>query len=200
MLIYGTRLWFTPATDMHAPLGVVARWLSRKVGKQLDSARFLVGVDRGFEGAQRVTSVATVDGFPQVVAVSYGHPDNEVAGRRWTTEIGLRRAREGSDLECTILLSTSEISARVAAPAKVTRPGLVTELARRCPLSAATQGASHHVLDEDSADGWRADPEVVSEGLTTKHTTGGLKKVESPTTKIVARLSVAPPGLEPGLS
>jgi len=155
MLVYGTRLWFTAPTKFEVPLGVVARWLSRKVGRQLAVGPFIEGVDRVFTGNHQVRSVAALDAAPEIIAVCYSHPDAEIGGRQWTTEIGFRRAAPAADIECTVLLSTSEISARVAAPITVSRPGVVTELVRRCELANATTGSRIHTLDEDHAEAFR---------------------------------------------
>lgn len=155
MLVYGTKLRLSATTDIMAALTVVSRWLSRKVGQQLSPDPFLESVERTFKNSHQVRSVAAVDEFPKVVALSYSHPDSQVGGRLWTTEVGFRRASEGADLECTILLSTSEISARVTTPVQVTRPQLVTELVDRCDLSNATNGTRIHTVGTDDADALR---------------------------------------------
>lgn len=155
MLVYATRLWFTPSTALEQPLDVVARWLSRKVGHPVTLERLVSGGDTSFAGSQRIQSLAALSSFPALASVSYSHPDSQVSGRLWTTEVGLRRRKKGEDLECTVLLTTDEISARVSTPVKVTRPGLVTELVNRCSMSSATQGLNLHSLDEDSAEAFR---------------------------------------------
>src|SRR5690606_29800778 len=75
--------------------------------------------------------------------------------RLWVTEIGLRQLADDAPLECSILLTTNEISPRVAGDVQVSRPGLVTELVRRCRLSPQTQGVSLHTLSKDSAEAFR---------------------------------------------
>lgn len=155
MLVYGTRLWLSPATVISEPLDVLGRWLSRKVARHISAERLLAGMDASYTGAHRIQSVATVDAFPNVVATSYTHPDAQVSGRQWLTEVGFRIGSAGADVECTVLLSTSEISPRVASPVLVSRPGVVTELVARCELAVATQGVSVHYLDEDSAEAFR---------------------------------------------
>ncbi|MGE3795690.1 MAG: hypothetical protein AB7I38_17440 [Dehalococcoidia bacterium] len=155
MLVYATRLWFTPDTQLDTPLAVIARWLSRKAGKQVTAARLLSPTDMSLAGAQRIRSVPAVSDYPKVLSVALIHPDSDVAGRQWSTEVGLRRKQQGHDLECTVLLSTSEISARVSTPVKVSRPGLVTELVRRCSISPATQGVATHTLAHEDVEGFR---------------------------------------------
>lgn len=155
MLVYGTRLWFTREAGITEPLAVTSRWLSRKVKKQLAPGRFLEGVDRGFDGGHSITSIAAADQYPKVVAVAYRHPDRAVPGRQWTTEIGLRQEGEDEPVECTILLTTNEISTRVSAAVQVSRPGVVTEMVRSCSLSPKTQGVSVHTLDDEGADAFR---------------------------------------------
>lgn len=155
MLVYVSRLWFTPSTGFDEPLDVVARWLSRKTGRQVSDDMLRRGDRIQLPAGQEVTSLAALEDLPHLMSVTYNHPDRQVRGRLWTTEIGLRQGAPGADIECTTLLKTSEISARVASPVQVSRPGLVTELARRCPLSNATQGVRIHRLDADSAEAFR---------------------------------------------
>src|SRR5512143_2174279 len=101
MLVYGTRLWFDPTVPLQEPVGVVARWLSRKVGKSVPPGPFLESFERTFDGTHRVRSIATIAEAPRILAISYSHPDSEVNGRLWVTEIGLRQESATSDTECT---------------------------------------------------------------------------------------------------
>ena len=162
MLVYGTRLWFVPEVGFKEPTTVAARWLSRKIGKQLVPEPLLDGVERAFDGGHHLRSVVSTDAFPRLLAIGYTHPDSDVAGRQWVTEIGLRQLAQGADIECTVLLSTNEISARVSTAVQESRPGIVNELVRRCKLSPTTRGITTHVLDDESADAFRhvvLDPE-----------------------------------------
>lgn len=155
MLVYGTRLWFEASVPFEEPASVVARWLSRKVGRQLSPGPLMAGVERTFEGAHRVRSVSGIDQYPKILAINYAHPDAIVSGRQWVTEVGLRQESASSPVECTILLNTDEISTRVSEPVKASRPNLVTELVRRCRLDSRTQGVSHRLLDDRFADAFR---------------------------------------------
>lgn len=155
MLVYATRLWFDSSAGLNGPLQVVSKWLSRKVGRQLVLERFLEGVDRTFDGVHKVKSIAALDGLPRAVSIVYSHPDDRVWGRHWDTEIGIRQITDSAPVECSILLSTNEISTRVAGDVQASRPGLVAELVRRCPIDPQTQGVSIHELDQASAEGFR---------------------------------------------
>jgi hypothetical protein len=74
-----------------------------------------------------------------------------VAGRKWITEVGLRQEAAGKPVECSLLLKTDEVSARVTAPIQVTRPKLVEQLIKACKPAAETPGLAIKILDENSA-------------------------------------------------
>jgi hypothetical protein len=155
MIVYCTRLWFQPNVALQAPVSVVARWLSKKTGRVVKPDHLLAGVDRTYDGGHRVRSIGAVGQFPQVLAISYSHPDSSTSGRQWFTELGLKQEDKSTDVDCTVLVKTEEISARVTTPVLPSRPGVVTELVNRCALSPRTQGVSSHSLDDRSGEAFR---------------------------------------------
>lgn len=65
--------------------------------------------------------------------------------------MGLRQEAIGLPVECTLLLKTDEVSARVTSPIQVTRPKLVEQLIKSCKPIGKTPGLLIKRLDEDSA-------------------------------------------------
>ncbi len=78
-------------------------------------------------------------------------------GRRWITEVGVRREFEDGDVECTILLRTDDDSPNNNVP-EVSRPNLVPELLKICSLTPDIAGLSLtrlNILDDSMMDGLR---------------------------------------------
>ena len=140
MLIYCSRFWFGGQMELAQPLGVVAGWLGRKVQRDVTTNSLIAGTTAAFRGGHEIRSVVLMDEYPHLATVTYRHPDKSIKGREWITEIGFRQVSAGEAVECTILLKTAEMSARVAMDVVVTRPGIVTDLVNRCPLGPQTVG------------------------------------------------------------
>src|SRR5690606_17071586 len=64
---------------------------------------------------------------------------------------GLRQEAEDAPVECSLLLRTDEVSARVTAPIQVTRPRLVEQLIRSCNPLGLTPGLKVKQLTQESA-------------------------------------------------
>ncbi|MGD9790227.1 MAG: hypothetical protein AB7Q00_01785 [Phycisphaerales bacterium] len=83
-------------------------------------------------------------------AVRYTHPDRITIGRRWVTEVGMRRA---SDVFiCSVLLRSEETSAMVDPRVQTTRPKLVAKILEQCKVSSDTCGGSPRTLRTSDAD------------------------------------------------
>lgn len=154
MLVFGTRLWFTPRTPLAKPAAVFARWLSQKVDHTIHASELTRGVDRSFPGGHRVFSISALEEYPLVFSATYSHPDSAVDGRRWSTEFGLRKSGVESEIECTVLLQTHETSSRVSAVVSPSRPNFIPRLVEECELSSRTHGVSLKYLE--SADDFEA--------------------------------------------
>lgn len=87
------------------------------------------------------------------------HDDDSVKGRRWITEVGIQQISEYSDIECSILLKTEEISGLVTRPVQASRPNIVKELVTKCSPVEAIPGLTLKKLDATSARGFLAEVE-----------------------------------------
>jgi len=90
--------------------------------------------------------------YPYLFCARLVHPDERVSGRRWLSEVGLRQETAGSPIECSVLVRTEEISARVTSPVQVTRPRFIVDLVSTCKPVGHTPGLSVKRLNEESAD------------------------------------------------
>lgn len=153
MLVYCTQVMFDPQrSDISSLIGVVAKWIGQKSKSYVTPEDLHSGLRRRLSDGSTVNSVSVRDAdSPQLFAVSYAHGDSSVSGRQWITEIGLRQVSPDAPIECSVLLRTSEVSARVSAPVQATRPYVLADLVKRFPTISGTPGIKERRLDEGSA-------------------------------------------------
>lgn len=156
MLVYSSRFYLVPKDGAQQIVDCVARWIGKRTGGYIEGSQLVDGLRQRLRDGSMVVSRATHDpkdepAYPLLFCGQLSHNDNEVTGRRWFTEVGLRQLNQHGPVECTILLRTEEISARVTAPIQVTRPRLVQTLMESCEPSVDTPGLRIKRLDESSA-------------------------------------------------
>lgn len=167
MLVYSSRFHLAPQEGTQQIVECVARWIGKRTGDYVEGAQLIAGQRQRLRDGSMVISRATYDpenepSYPLLFCAQLSHGDNEVAGRRWFTEVGLRQLDQRGPVECTILLRTDEISARVTAPIQVTRPRLVQTLMDSCEPSGDTPGLRIKRLDESSAAAFLVEVERVA--------------------------------------
>ena len=150
MLVYSSQLYFRPAT-LAEGLDIAVSWLSTKVGKALRLADFQERPEITCGGGHRIRIAQETANSHHLVGIRYTHPDREISGRQWQVELGFRKAFNTDTLECSTLLQTSEISARVVSPVQPTRPGIVVELLRGLQSAPQTAGLELAVFGEEDA-------------------------------------------------
>lgn len=101
------------------------------------------------DGSRR-SVIATDATSPELWAMRYWHADAEISGRQWVTEIGLRRPQSGDVVECSIVVQTSEVSARVTAPVNASRPTVVRDIEDAGLLISPTPGRQVMTLTGDA--------------------------------------------------
>lgn len=150
MLVYATSLWLDRRSDRQRALDVIARWLTKKTNTPSSASSLLRTADARNRDGSRLTTAAKPGDSPELWAMRYSHADSQVSGRQWVTEIGLRRERQEDPIECTVLVQTSEISARVVAPVKASRPVVVDDLREAGLIVAPTPGRELMTLTDDA--------------------------------------------------
>jgi len=169
MLVYANSLKLEPEDGIEQIVKIVAKWVGKVSGpgSYVEPKKLLQGI-KEFKLKDGVTLTArsmldrpdTAE-FPKFFSARFSHPDSDVPGRRWTTEIGLRHDSHNSPIDCSIILKTDEISARVNAPVKVTRPRLMLSLFEKCRPTSETPGLFLKKLCDQSYSSYLA--AVVSE-------------------------------------
>lgn len=148
MLVYTNNFKLEPEDGIEQIIKIVATWIGKVSGpgSYVEPQKLLQGIkELKLKDGVTLTSRSTLDRsdaaeFPQFFSARFSHPDSKVPGRRWTTEIGLRHDSLNSPIDCSIILKTDEISARVNIPVKVTRPKLMLSLFEKCRPTPETPG------------------------------------------------------------
>jgi hypothetical protein len=150
MIIYSTTLWFKNDEDLEKIFGVAASWLSRKSHEKVQPAFLKASNQRIVSGGNRINTLVAGTDFPKLWSVRYTERDKEVPGRQWITEIGINQETSGSEIECSVLLRTDEISTRVDVRTYPTVPYFIHDLVKKCSLSPHNCRASITMLDNES--------------------------------------------------
>jgi len=167
MLVYSSYLVLGPAGGVQQVIDSIAKWMGQRSKGFVDPAALARGLPKkrlrdGSTAVSRATKY--VEGgphYPFQFSAELSHRDDQVAGRRWTTGIGLRQVNADAPVECTFLLKTDEASARVLAPIQVTRPRIVLDVVNQCNPLNGTVGTRVKQLDESSAAAFLAEVERV---------------------------------------
>ncbi|MBX8475420.1 hypothetical protein K5D38_11570 [Pseudomonas cichorii] len=167
MLVYANRFEFEPEEGVEQIIKVIAVWAGRKAMGYVDPEKLIRGVNSFTIKDFSISSWSTVgaDGraaFPFLFSFRLVHQDESIKGRRWITEVGVRQSEDGGVVDCSVLLKTDEVSAKVVAPIKVTRPKLVADLVERCRPVNGTPGLFLKTLTEEGADAFLQEIERVS--------------------------------------
>jgi hypothetical protein len=150
MLIYSANLLLQNARDIEIVFKVSAAWLSRKTRENIPF-HFLQTNDsrRMMDGSKILTAISDLD-FPKLYSIRYSHGDREAPGRQWITDIGIRQEKSDSEIECSVLLRTDEISTRVEIKPQPSVPFVVHEIIKNCTMSPKTAGLSVMTLDNET--------------------------------------------------
>lgn len=158
MLVYGSSFTFESEGGPQKVIDCVARWAGFRANRSsVDPTILSQGIrELRLKDGSVLTSRVTLDEakrptYPYHFCVQLSHGDNQVPGRRWMTEVGVRQDSDAAPILCTVLLKTDEVSARVNAPIQVTRPKVVEQLTQQCRPSGFTPGLKVKRLNEESA-------------------------------------------------
>jgi hypothetical protein len=157
MLIYANSLVFEPVGGPDKIIKLVAKWVGLRAKTYVDAARLAEGIrELKLKDGSTLTARVTVSDdkqitYPFLFCAQLSHRDDKVSGRKWITEVGLRQEALDKPIECSLLLKTDEVSARVTAPIQVTRPKLVEQLIQSCNPASQTPGLIVKRLTEESA-------------------------------------------------
>jgi len=157
MLVYANSFLFEPAQGPDQIIQLIAKWVGQRAKSYVDANRLAEGIrELKLKDGSTLTSRATLTEdkrriYPFWFCAQLSHRDERISGRRWITEVGLHQESNGTPIECSLLLKTDEISARVTASIHVTRPKLVEQLIQSCNPLGQTPGLKVKKLTLESA-------------------------------------------------
>ena len=155
MLVYANYLPIRTTAGVRDPLAPVADWLSYRLRRPIGVDEVLSGGEFQNRYGWTACSLALTDRYPHVAAVELVHPDDEVRGRQWHSEITLQQPSVGADVAMTVLVQTSEISARVTASVTPGAPRVVRDVLTRCHVSSDAIGGTVRTLGDGDAGAFR---------------------------------------------
>lgn len=115
----------------------VSGWIKKVSGKHFSIDDLMSSNDFEIEGSY-VRTYSAIKSEPETYSIMYSHPDNEVNGRQWITEIGIAKHKDYTFV--SILLEISDVSTRVDSKPISTRPRLVSFLKKNCVFDRDTIG------------------------------------------------------------
>lgn len=157
MLVYVNSFLFEPEQGPDQVVQLVAKWVGQRAKSYVDAERLAGGIrELRLKDGSALSSRATLaddkkKAYPFWFCAQLSHRDEKISGRRWITEVGLRQEAEGQPVECSLLLRTDEVSARVTAAIQVTRPRIVEQLIQSCNPLGQTPGLKVKQLTMESA-------------------------------------------------
>lgn len=141
MLVYVNSFKIVGANRHEALLNSINGWLS-KITKQSVSVTEKPNQDFG---QIKVQYFAAEGAAPYLYAILVRHPDREVRGRWWETEISYQT--QENHIDFSISIETKDISARVTALPTAHRPQIIEYLRKNCDFSSETAGLDVKTLD-----------------------------------------------------
>ena len=125
MLVYVNNFYLQGENAIERALQSVCGWISFKTSETFNLDMLKSG-DNYKYGSITVRTFCAVAMSPKMYAVLLTHPDNQINGRFWETEIGIKE--EDGKTKLSILLKVNDISTQVRGSITTTRPLLVKYL------------------------------------------------------------------------
>lgn len=129
MLVYANALQLVGDEAFDTVIRTIHGWLADQLGQKLPLADILHSGQWSGEALRRsvwLRSYATADEEPEMYAWRLKHADDDVSGRQWLVEIGVKRERGTVDFSCVV--QTEELSVLITKPVMASRPRLIRYL------------------------------------------------------------------------
>lgn len=149
MLIYVNNFFLQGANATERALQSVCGWIQFKTKEEFNVDMLKSG-DNYKYGAITVRTFCAVAMHPKMYSILLTHPDHEINGRFWETEIGIKE--EDGKTKLSILLKVNDISTQVRGNVVTTRPLLVKYLFDSRLLSHDTVGLKATFLGNEKDD------------------------------------------------
>lgn len=160
MIVYSSLLRLVDKDPRPAIRSALRTWLEQKLRKKLRDDHLVQGkhdLGRGHmlevEEWEYRENPPLADRPPEhdwATAFRYSHPDRDVHGRSWATEIGVS-AWAGKHSKATVRLTTEEQSALASVPIATTRPRIAQMILETCQIHGLTPGKTVQTLQQKDA-------------------------------------------------
>lgn len=137
MLVYVNQFELLGENSPDEAFTLVSKWLSKSFGQKISKSFLKSGREKELNSYHIRTFVAD-ELSPKLYSILFTHPDKNVSGRQWISEIGIKV--ENNKTLISILLEISDVSTRVKEPPKTTKPNLVALLHNSNVLDYQTIG------------------------------------------------------------
>jgi hypothetical protein len=125
MIVFAGSIWLDCTTQFSDIFSQITLWLFKKTGDNIFPDTFINVQTRIFSNGETLEVYKTDKTYPQIFCFRFIERDQGVSGRQWITEIGLKQESQTSDIQCSFLVQTLEISPIVSQPTLTTRPKLI---------------------------------------------------------------------------
>lgn len=150
MLVYVNNFSLYGSNTTEKALQSVCGWIKFKTQEEFNVDMLKSGENYKY-GTITVRTFCAVAKYPKMYSILLTHPDYEVKGRFWETEIGIKEEKNGN-VKLSILLKVNDISAQVRGNVVTTRPILVKYLLNSNLLSHDTVGLKTTFLSNKKYD------------------------------------------------
>lgn len=146
MLVYVNNFTLNGENALDNALQSVCGWIKFKTGSYFDIDMLKAGSNYKFDNIT-VRTFCAVSIEPEMYSILLTHPDKDIHGRYWETEIGIKN--ENGMVAFSILLKVNDISTQVRGNVITTRPLLVKYLFDNGLLNPNTVGLKTTTLNSE---------------------------------------------------
>lgn len=145
MLIYVNQFKLRD-TNINTVFRTISGWLKTVTGLHFNYESLKTNSEKEIN-KMWVRTFSAIDNQPNMYSILFTHPDREIKGRQWITEIGIKE--EENEILFSLLLETSEISTQVKNIPVTTRPRLISYIKKNIELDINTIGLSVKKINND---------------------------------------------------
>jgi hypothetical protein len=149
MLIYVNQFDLIDNNSCDIAFRTISGWLYSVTGKRF-TAEQLKGSDDFTIDKTKVRTYTATQFEPSLYSILLSHPDSNVRGRQWITEIGIKVI--GKITTVSILLETSDVSTQVRDIPATTKPRLIQFLNKNGTFSPNTVGMKLNTFSNLTSD------------------------------------------------
>lgn len=150
VLIYVNEFMLKNRGSTNQALNTIGGWLKSKTGESFSIEKLKSGETFSLGHGVHLSTYCATQKYPKMYSILFSHPDENVNGRYWETELAVTEYESHSSF--SILLKTTDVSTQVRVIPGTTRPKVVGFLNRNQLLAQDTVGLSSKELGTEITD------------------------------------------------